>query len=72
MIAKARTRAGEPVHFGNDPSRMPGPENTYQSYGQAWANLSNTPFRLLQALRPRRRHRHAADRALARRHRRAQ
>ena len=24
----------------------PGPENTYQSYGTAWANLSNTPFRL--------------------------
>lgn len=45
MIAKALTRDGEPVHFGNDPSRMPGPENTYQSYGQAWANLSNTPFR---------------------------
>ncbi len=45
MIAKSHTRSGEPVHFGNDPSRMPGPENTYQSYGQAWANLSNTPFR---------------------------
>ena len=38
-----RTRSGEPVHFGNDPDRMPGPENTYQSYGTAWANLSNTP-----------------------------
>ena len=46
MIAKSHTRAGEPVHFGNDPDRMPGPENTYQSYGTAWANLSNTPFRL--------------------------
>jgi arylsulfatase len=46
MIAKKHTRAGEPVHFGNDPNRMPGPENTYQSYGVAWANLSNTPFRL--------------------------
>ncbi len=46
MIAKANTRSGEPVHFGNDPSRMPGPENTYQSYGTAWANLSNAPFRL--------------------------
>lgn len=45
MIARSHTRDGEPVHFGNDPSRMPGPENTYQSYGQAWANLSNTPFR---------------------------
>lgn len=46
MIARSHTRAGEPVHFGNDPGRMPGPENTYQSYGTAWANLSNTPFRL--------------------------
>ncbi|MEO5670649.1 MAG: arylsulfatase [Ramlibacter sp.] len=46
MIARANTRDGEPVHFGNNPGRMPGPENTYQSYGTAWANLSNTPFRL--------------------------
>ncbi|HEX2541279.1 MAG TPA: arylsulfatase [Caldimonas sp.] len=46
MIARRHTRSGEPVHFGNDPGRMPGPENTYQSYGTAWANLSNTPFRL--------------------------
>src|SRR6185503_10609228 len=29
-----------------DPTLMPGPENTYQSYGTAWASLSNTPFRL--------------------------
>ena len=46
MIAKAKTRTGEPVRFGNDPSLMPGGEDTYQSYGTAWANLSNTPFRL--------------------------
>jgi len=46
MIAKAATRAGQPVRFGNDPALMPGPEDTYQSYGTAWANLSNTPFRL--------------------------
>jgi arylsulfatase len=46
MIARAHTRSGEPVHIGNNPTIMPGPENTYQSYGQAWANLSNTPFRL--------------------------
>lgn len=45
-IAKAQTRKGEPVHFGNNPELMPGPENTYQSYGTAWANLSNAPFRL--------------------------
>ncbi|HEY5324264.1 MAG TPA: sulfatase-like hydrolase/transferase, partial [Caldimonas sp.] len=46
MIARRSTRSGEPVHFGNDILRMPGPENTYQSYGTAWANLSNSPFRL--------------------------
>jgi arylsulfatase len=46
MIAKAKTRKGEPVRLGNDPSLMPGGEDTYQSYGTAWANLSNTPFRL--------------------------
>lgn len=46
MIAKEKTRAGEPIRFGNDPAVMPGPEDTYQSYGRAWANLSNAPFRL--------------------------
>jgi len=46
MIARRTTRSGEPVQFGNDTGRMPGPENTYQSYGTAWANLSNSPFRL--------------------------
>jgi arylsulfatase A-like enzyme len=46
MIAKANTRDGRPVRFGNDPSITPGPEDTYQSYGRAWANLSNSPFRL--------------------------
>jgi arylsulfatase len=46
MIARRTTRSGEPVQFGNDVQRMPGPENTYQSYGTAWANLSNAPFRL--------------------------
>jgi arylsulfatase len=46
MIAKATTRDGLPVRFGNDPDIVPGGEDTYQSYGTAWANLSNTPFRL--------------------------
>jgi len=40
------TRDGRPVRQGNDPSVMPGPEDTYQSYGIPWANASNTPFRL--------------------------
>ncbi len=41
-----RTREGRPVVAGNLPDVMPGPENTYQSYGYGWANASNTPFRL--------------------------
>ncbi len=40
------TRDGRPVVPGNLPDLMPGPENTYQSYGYGWANASNTPFRL--------------------------
>jgi len=41
-----KTRTGDAMYPGNDPARMPGPENTYQSYGIGWANASNTPFRL--------------------------
>jgi len=40
------THDGRPVQVGNDPRFNPGPEDTYQSYGIAWANVSNTPFRL--------------------------
>ena len=41
MIPK-QTRDGFPVRQGNV---MPGPADTYIGYGQAWANVSNTPFR---------------------------
>ena len=33
------------LHFGNNPSIIPGPDTTYSSYETEWANLSNTPFR---------------------------
>lgn len=46
QLARDKTRAGEDVLFGNRPDIMPGAENTYQSYETAWANLSNSPFRL--------------------------
>jgi len=39
------TRDGREIHVGNNPAFMPGPEEVYQSYGPAWANASNTPFR---------------------------
>lgn len=45
-LAREYTKEGRRVRLGNDPSLMPGDEEGYQSYGVAWANLSNTPFRL--------------------------
>ncbi|MEE2705542.1 MAG: sulfatase-like hydrolase/transferase, partial [Planctomycetota bacterium] len=42
MIPK-QTRDGFPVIQG--PGILPGPADTYIAYGQAWANVSNTPFR---------------------------
>lgn len=44
-IVPARTRDGGEMRVGNLPDVDPGPEHTYASYGPAWANLSNTPFR---------------------------
>ncbi len=38
-----QTRDGRPVLGG--PDVMPGEPDTYVSYGRAWANVSNTPFR---------------------------
>lgn len=43
---RIRTRdESKEVRYGNHPSIIPGPEDTYSSYGSGWANLSNTPFR---------------------------
>jgi len=39
------TRDGGPVHVGNTPALMPGPETTFMSYELPWANASNAPFR---------------------------
>jgi len=39
------TRNDEPIQLGNMPEHMPGPDDTYQSYGRPWANVSNAPFR---------------------------
>lgn len=42
----SRTPAGELIQIGNEPGIVPGPDTTFASYGRAWANLSNSPFRL--------------------------
>ncbi|NQZ59695.1 MAG: sulfatase-like hydrolase/transferase, partial [Lentisphaeraceae bacterium] len=39
-----QSRDGYPMLGG--PDVMPGPDGTYIAYGRAWANVSNTPFRL--------------------------
>jgi arylsulfatase A-like enzyme len=44
-VLRTGTRDGRPLRVGNDPSVVPGPEDTYASYGVPWANLSNTPMR---------------------------
>jgi len=44
-ILPRATRAGGAIRVGNLPEIWPGPEDTYASYGRAWANLSNAPFR---------------------------
>jgi arylsulfatase len=44
-ILRLSARDGREVRIGNEPSIVPGGEDTYASYGRAWANLSNTPFR---------------------------
>ena len=46
LDGKVRTAGGRIVRYGNLPTIDPGPADTFQSYGRAWANASNTPFRL--------------------------
>lgn len=38
-----QTRDGRPMRSG--PGVMPGPDDTFVAYGEAWAQVSNTPFR---------------------------
>jgi arylsulfatase A-like enzyme len=45
-LKRLKPRNGRDLQVGNEPAIVPGPEDTYASYGRAWANLSNTPFRL--------------------------
>lgn len=42
-VQAKQNRAGIPTLHG--PGVLPGPEDTFMSYGKAWANVSNTPFK---------------------------
>jgi arylsulfatase A-like enzyme len=47
LLTNPRTAPdGSPLRIGNTPDIVPGGADTWGSYGRAWANLSNTPFRL--------------------------
>ena len=47
LFLPSKTLAGDAVTIGNEfREQLPGPEETYMSYGIGWANASNTPFRL--------------------------
>ncbi len=47
-VVRRKTLDGREVRFFNNPNILPGADDTYQSYGRPWANLSNTPFRLFK------------------------
>ena len=71
MIARRTRAAASRCTSATTPTRMPGPENTYQSYGTGLGQPVEHAVPPLQALDPRGRHLDAADRPLAERHRRA-
>ena len=43
VLPPMHTRSGAPFLHGRD--TMPGPDGTYLSYDENWANVANTPFR---------------------------
>jgi arylsulfatase len=44
-FTRLKTRDGRDVGIGNVPTVEAGGEDSFASYGRAWANLSNAPFR---------------------------
>ena len=69
MIARRTTRSGEPVHFGNDVDAHARAGEHVPELRHGVGQPLEQPVSPLQALDPRGRHRDAADRALAERHR---
>jgi len=47
-IFPGTTRDGRKIRLGNYPEVEPGVDDSYMSYGQSWANLSNTPHRFFK------------------------
>ncbi|MFC4871057.1 arylsulfatase [Negadavirga shengliensis] len=45
----SETRNGEEIAYPVDKDVLPGPQNTFASIGERWANVSNTPYRLAKA-----------------------
>jgi arylsulfatase len=41
----SQTGDGREVRFGDRPDVVPGPADTFASYGRSWAHLANTPLR---------------------------
>ena len=68
MIAQAKTRDGRPVRFGNDPDADARRRGHLPELRHRLGQPLQHAVPALQALDPRRRHRHAVHRALAARH----
>ena len=45
----SQTRDGRNIVYATKKQALPGPETTYSSIGQRWANVSNTPYRYWKA-----------------------
>jgi len=45
----SETRNGEPIIYAVNKEVMPGPQTTYSSIGENWANVANTPYREAKA-----------------------
>lgn len=44
-----QTRTGETIQYPVDKEVLPGPQTTFTSFGQNWANVANTPWREAKA-----------------------
>ena len=45
----SETRTGSPIIYATKKEAMPGPQTTYSSIGNIWANVANTPYQYAKA-----------------------